>query len=94
LWADSQALLVSTACRSRALARLGWTRKKTSWVQPRGAQRHAQRGATGLRLSQSSAWSLSTKVEPTSPSPHSTLALLVGSGSLGPCLATEASIRP
>lgn len=54
LWADSQGVLVSTASMSRAIARLGWTRKKNSWVPPSGRTPIARRGTTSLRSSQSS----------------------------------------
>jgi transposase len=46
LWADAHGVLVSTASMSRAIARLGWTRKKNRWVPPRGAKRPARRGVT------------------------------------------------
>jgi transposase len=55
LWADSQGVLVSTASMSRAIARLGWTRKKTRWVPPSGTKPIARRGGTWLRSSQPSA---------------------------------------
>jgi transposase len=48
LWKASHGVLVSTASMSRAIARLGWTRKKNRWVPPSGARRPARRGGTSL----------------------------------------------
>lgn len=45
-WADAHGVLVSTASMSRAIARLGWTRKKNRWVPPSGAKRPGRRGVT------------------------------------------------
>jgi transposase len=41
-WADSHGVLVSTASMSRAIARLGWTRKKTDGCHR--AERNGPRG--------------------------------------------------
>jgi transposase len=54
-WQDSHGVQVSTASMSRAIARLGWTRKKRHWVPPSGARRPARRGTTSPRTSPPSA---------------------------------------
>ena len=46
LWETSHGVRVSTATMSRAIARLGWTRKKNKWVPPSAARRIAQHGTT------------------------------------------------
>jgi transposase len=48
LWEQAHGLRVSTATMSRAIARLGWTRKKNRWVPPSAAKRPAPPGATSL----------------------------------------------
>lgn len=55
LWEASQGVLVSTASMSRAIARLGWTRKKNRWVPPNGRKLIARRGVTSPHSSQPSA---------------------------------------
>ena len=45
-WEASHGVQVSTESQSRAIARLGWTRKKNRWVPPSGALSPARRGTT------------------------------------------------
>lgn len=55
LWEQTHGVRVSLATMSRAIARLGWTRKKTGWVPPSAAKRPAPPGATSPRTSHRSA---------------------------------------
>lgn len=55
-WAAATGVLVSTATMSRAIARLGWTRKKRRWVAPSATSSSASTSETG---------------SPSSPSPGS-----------------------
>lgn len=55
-WAAATGVLVSTATMSRAIARVGWTRKKRRWVPARAMSSSASTSATG---------------SPSSPSPGS-----------------------
>lgn len=50
-WEASHGVRVSTATMSRAIARLGWTRKKRRWVPPSGAKPLARPGRTSPRTS-------------------------------------------
>jgi len=54
-WEQTHGVRVSTASMSRAIARLGWTRKKRHWVPPSGARSPARPGATSPRPSHRSA---------------------------------------
>ena len=54
LWEAAHGVQVSTASISRAIARLGWTRKKNRWVPPSARKLTARRGATSPRSSQPS----------------------------------------
>jgi transposase len=45
-WEASHGVQVSTASMSRAIARLGWTRKKNRWVPPSATKSPARRGTT------------------------------------------------
>lgn len=55
LWHQTHGQRVSTATMSRAMARLGWTRKKTRWVPPSEANPLARPGATSPHPSHQSA---------------------------------------
>lgn len=44
-WADTQGVMVSEATMSRAITRLGWTRKKSHWQPPSGPTSRAPSGA-------------------------------------------------
>ena len=55
LWEASHGVLVSTESRSRAIARLGWTRNKNRWVPPSAPRPIARPGATSPPASQPSA---------------------------------------
>ena len=44
LWEQTHGVRVSLATMSRAIARLGWTRKKTGWVPPSAAKPPARPG--------------------------------------------------
>lgn len=55
LWADSHGMLVSAATMSRAIARLGWTRKKSRWVPPSAVKLIARPGTIWFRLFPSTA---------------------------------------
>lgn len=46
LWEQTHGQRVSPATMSRAIARLGWTRKKSHWVPPSAAKRPARPGTT------------------------------------------------
>jgi transposase len=46
LWEASHSVRVSTASMSRAIARLGWTRKKRHWVLPSAMRSPARPGTT------------------------------------------------
>jgi transposase len=46
LWEQTQGVLVSTATMSRAIKRLGWTRKKNRWQPANDAKRSVQPGAS------------------------------------------------
>lgn len=46
LWAAAHGQQVSSATMRRAIARLGWTRKKSRWVPPSGAKPLARPGVT------------------------------------------------
>ncbi len=45
-WAAATGMPVSTATMSRAIARLGWTRKKSRWVPPSATKPSAKPSAT------------------------------------------------
>jgi len=45
LWAAAHGQQVSAATMRRAIARLGWTRKKSRWVPPSAAKQVARPGA-------------------------------------------------
>jgi transposase len=45
LWEQTHGVLVSTATMSRAIKRLGWTRKKNRWLPANGAKRSVRPGA-------------------------------------------------
>ena len=45
-WTSATGMPVSTATMSRAIARLGWTRKKSRWVPPSAMRRSAKPSAT------------------------------------------------
>lgn len=47
-WAAATGVQVSTATMSRAIARLGWTRKKRRWVPPNGTNSSASTSGTSL----------------------------------------------
>jgi transposase len=42
LWEQTQGVRVSTATRSRAIKRIGWTRKKSRWVPVSAARKRAR----------------------------------------------------
>ena len=44
LWKEQQGVEVSTSTMSRAIRRLGWTRKKRRWVPLNATKRHEQLG--------------------------------------------------
>ena len=44
LWKEHQGVQVSTSTMSRAIRRLGWTRKKRRWVPLNATKRHEQLG--------------------------------------------------
>src|SRR5713226_3095291 len=46
LWGDTHGMQVSTASISRAITRLGWTRKKRRWWPVNGMKRRGQSGAS------------------------------------------------
>jgi transposase len=52
LWEASHGVQVSPSSMSRAIARLGWTRKKRRWVKPCAVRSPVQRGRTSLRTFQ------------------------------------------
>jgi transposase len=54
-WQASHGVQVSTASMSRAIARLGWTRKKRRWVPPSGTRLPARPGTTSPSTFQPSA---------------------------------------
>jgi transposase len=45
LWEEAHGIQVSTASISRAIARLGWTRKKRRWWPVNGMKKRGQSGA-------------------------------------------------
>ena len=49
LWEASHGVRVSTATMSRAIARLGWTRKKNKWVPSSAAKPPVRPGTTSPR---------------------------------------------
>lgn len=55
LWEQTHGQRVSLATMSRAIARLGWTRKKRHWVPPSAAKRPAPPGATSPHTSHQNA---------------------------------------
>ena len=44
MWEQSQNIQVSPSTMSRAIKRLGWTRKKRRWERPNGTKPNATRG--------------------------------------------------
>ena len=46
MWEEQQGIAVSTSTMSRAIRRVGWTRKKRRWVPLNATKRHEQRGET------------------------------------------------
>src|SRR5215469_6485089 len=44
LWAEQQGIVVSTSTMSRAIRRVGWTRKKRRWVPLNATSRHERLG--------------------------------------------------
>ena len=46
LWEESHGVRVSTATMSRAIKRVGWTRKKRRWVPARGRRKSESVGAS------------------------------------------------
>jgi transposase len=48
LWEEEHGMQVSTASISRAIARLGWTRKKRHWSPANGMKQRGQPGASKL----------------------------------------------
>jgi transposase len=65
LWQATQGVVVSEATMSRAIRRLGWTRKKRHWQPLSGATRPVERGVMPSRTSTRVAWSSSTNPAPT-----------------------------
>lgn len=65
LWQEAQGVAVSQATMSRAIRRLGWTRKKRRWQPASGARRPVSSGGTRSRSSTPAAWSSSTSRVPT-----------------------------
>jgi transposase len=55
LWQQTHGVRVSTATMSRAIARLGWTRKKRHWVPPSAAKSPAPPGTISPRTSRRNA---------------------------------------
>ncbi|HLW02709.1 MAG TPA: helix-turn-helix domain-containing protein [Ktedonobacterales bacterium] len=55
VWHASHGVRVSIATMSRAIARLGWTRKKNRWVPPSGVKPPVQPGAISHRTSRPTA---------------------------------------
>lgn len=51
LWEQAHGQRISTATMSRAIARLGWTRKKRHWQPPSAAKRIARPGVPSPRRS-------------------------------------------
>ncbi len=66
-WAEHSGQQLSEATMWRAIRRLGWTHKETSWPPANATRRRAQPGARPRPNSIPSSSSLSTKVAPTSP---------------------------
>ena len=44
MWQEQQGVVVSTSTMSRAIRRVGWTRKKRRWVPLNATKRHEQPG--------------------------------------------------
>jgi transposase len=66
LWEAEHGVQVSTATMSRAIRRIGWTRKKNRWWPVNGAKRSEQPGVSKSVTSTSTSSSLSMNVAPTS----------------------------
>lgn len=57
LWQEQQGVSVSTSTMSRAIRRVGWTRKKKGWVPQNATKRHEQLGENTSNSSMpSSSW--------------------------------------
>lgn len=67
LWETSQGVRVSVATMSRAIRRLGWTRKKRHWLPPSARRRPGLNGAATSRPPTRPSSSSSTRRVPTSP---------------------------
>ena len=61
LWDERQGMGVSTATMSRAISRLGWTRKKRRWAPPSGTTSAAASGTRSSASSTPAASSSSTR---------------------------------
>jgi transposase len=61
-WNTTQRMTLSARTRSRALARLGWTRKKRRCEPPHATSRHEQRIAHASRYEPAMIWWLWTNV--------------------------------
>ena len=61
LWEGGQGMRVSAATMSRAISRLGWTRKKRRWVPPSGTTSAAASGTRSSASSTPAASSSSTR---------------------------------
>src|SRR5258708_1017267 len=66
MWKTDHGQEVSTKTISRAIKRLGWTRKKSRWWPPSATRRHGLSGASKPANLQESSWSSSMNVEPQS----------------------------
>ena len=65
LWEQAQGVRVSLATMSRAIARLGWTRKKSRWWPPSATRPRGPRGGRRSPRTTPTASSSSTRRAPT-----------------------------
>lgn len=65
LWEQAHGQRVSRWTMSRAIKRLGWTRKKSRWVPPSATKRNAPVGASRIMSAMRAHLSLWTKAGPT-----------------------------
>jgi transposase len=65
LWQEQQGVAVSTSTMSRAIKRVGWTRKKRRWVKLPATKRHAPPGENSFSTWTPASSSSSMSVGPT-----------------------------
>ena len=66
MWQEQQGVAVSTSTMSRAIKRVGWTRKKRRWVPLNATKRHEQPGENTSSSWTPASWSSLMSAAPTS----------------------------